>query len=93
QDAMLPGSGLSDEQRTAVRHITSPQQIAAVIGFAGAGKSTMLAAARDAWERQGFTVHGAALAGKAAEGLTQSSGIAARTLASWEYGWQNGKGE
>ncbi|WP_421481095.1 MobA/MobL family protein, partial [Agrobacterium rosae] len=65
QDAMLPGSGLSDEQRTAVRHITSPQQIAAVIGFAGAGKSTMLAAARDAWERQGFTVHGAALAGKA----------------------------
>ncbi|POO48435.1 Ti-type conjugative transfer relaxase TraA, partial [Agrobacterium rosae] len=93
QDAMLPGSGLSDEQRTAVRHITAPQQIAAVIGFAGAGKSTMLAAARDAWERQGFTVHGAALAGKAAEGLTQSSGIAARTLASWEYGWQNGKGE
>ncbi|WP_245445361.1 Ti-type conjugative transfer relaxase TraA, partial [Agrobacterium rosae] len=93
QDAMLPGSGLSDEQRTAVRHITAPQQIAAVIGFAGAGKSTMLAAARDAWERQGFTVHGAALAGKAAEGLTQSSSIAARTLASWEYGWQNGKGE
>ncbi|MGV1873836.1 Ti-type conjugative transfer relaxase TraA [Agrobacterium rosae] len=93
QDAMLPGLGLSDEQRTAVRHITSPQQIAAVIGFAGAGKSTMLSAARDAWERQGFTVHGAALAGKAAEGLTQSSGIAARTLASWEYGWQNGKGE
>ncbi|MGV1873804.1 Ti-type conjugative transfer relaxase TraA [Agrobacterium rosae] len=93
QDAMLSGSGLSDEQRTAVRHITAPQQIAAVIGFAGAGKSTMLAAARDAWERQGFTVHGAALAGKAAEGLTQSSGIAARTLASWEYGWQNGKGE
>ncbi|MBN7806496.1 Ti-type conjugative transfer relaxase TraA [Agrobacterium rosae] len=93
QDAMLPGSGLSDEQRTAVRHITSPQQIAAVIGFAGAGKSTMLAAARDAWKAQGFTVHGAALAGKAAEGLTQSSGIAARTLASWEYGWSKGKGE
>ncbi|NTF23127.1 Ti-type conjugative transfer relaxase TraA, partial [Agrobacterium rubi] len=93
QDAMLPGSGLSHEQRAAVRHITSPQQIAAVIGFAGAGKSTMLAAARDAWERQGFTVHGAALAGKAAEGLTSSSGIAARTLASWEYGWNQGKGE
>ncbi|WP_320196960.1 Ti-type conjugative transfer relaxase TraA [Agrobacterium rosae] len=93
QDALLKGSVLSDEQRTAVRHITAPQQIAAVIGFAGAGKSTMLAAARDAWEAQGFTVHGAALAGKAAEGLTQSSGIAARTLASWEYGWQNGKGE
>jgi Ti-type conjugative transfer relaxase TraA len=93
QHAMLAGSGLSDEQRAAVRHITSAQQMSAVIGFAGAGKSTMLAAARDAWEAQGYHVHGAALAGKAAEGLTASSGIAARTLASWEYGWQNGKGE
>lgn len=93
QDAILGGSGLTDEQRTAVRHITSPNQIAAVIGFAGAGKSTMLAAAREAWEAQGYRVHGAALAGKAAEGLTTSSGIAARTLASWEYGWSRGRHE
>ncbi|MGV1918139.1 Ti-type conjugative transfer relaxase TraA [Rhizobium sp. 22-785-1] len=93
QDAMLGGSGLTDEQRTAVRHITSPTQIAAVIGFAGAGKSTMLSAAREAWEEQGYRVHGAALAGKAAEGLTTSSGIAARTLASWEYSWSLGRHE
>jgi len=44
----------SDEQRRAVEHITGGEQIAAAVAFAGAGKSTMLAAARKAWERQGL---------------------------------------
>jgi Ti-type conjugative transfer relaxase TraA len=82
---------LAAEQRDAVRRITGGERIAAVVGLAGAGKSTMLAAAREAWEAQGFVAHGAALSGKAAEGLEESSGIASRTLASWEHGWQAGR--
>ncbi|MDR3417123.1 MAG: Ti-type conjugative transfer relaxase TraA [Nevskia sp.] len=82
---------LSDEQRAAVRHLCGREHIAAVVGLAGAGKSTMLSVAREAWEGRGRRVLGAALAGKAAEGLEQSAGIASRTLASWERSWEHGK--
>ncbi|MDW9714592.1 Ti-type conjugative transfer relaxase TraA, partial [Sinorhizobium meliloti] len=82
---------LDPEQVDAVRHVTRDNAIAAVVGLAGAGKSTLLAAARVAWEGEGRRVIGAALAGKAAEGLEDSSGIRSRTLASWELAWESGR--
>jgi len=90
EKAIAARAFLAEEQRDAIRHIAGPERISAVVGLAGAGKSTMLDAAREAWEAQGYRVHGAALAGKATEGLEESSGIASRTLASWERGWERG---
>ncbi len=91
-DATLGGSGLTDEQRTAVRHITSPQSDCGGDRFAGRQIDDAVGCARGL-EAQGYRVHGAALAARAAESLTTSSGIAARTLASWEYGWSRGRHE
>lgn len=89
----LAGVYLSEEQKEAINHITGPEQISCVIGVAGAGKSTMLAAAHQAWESAGHRVLGAALAGKAAKELEQSSGIKSRTLASYEFAWDKSSHE
>jgi len=79
------------EQIEAIRHVTGDSGIAAVVGLAGTGKSTLLAAARFAWESGHHRVLGAALSGKAAEGLEESSAIRSRTLAAWEHAWNNGR--
>ncbi|MBY4617133.1 Ti-type conjugative transfer relaxase TraA [Rhizobium redzepovicii] len=82
---------LSDEQRTAIERVVGRERIAAVIGRAGAGKTTMMKAAREAWEAAGYRVVGGALAGKAAEGLEKEAGIQSRTLSSWELRWNRGR--
>ena len=92
QDAALSRHGyLSAEQREAVRHITSARGIEALTGFAGAGKSAAIAAARDAWQAEGYRVLGGALSGIAAENLQRESGVESRTLASWERAWREGR--
>ncbi|MFL0691600.1 MAG: Ti-type conjugative transfer relaxase TraA [Agrobacterium tumefaciens] len=83
---------LSDEQKVAIEHVAGGERIAAVIGRAGAGKTTMMKAAREAWEAAGYRVVGGALAGKAAEGLEKEAGIVSRTLSSWELSWSQGRG-
>ena len=82
---------LSSEQRQALLHICEPPSIAAIVGRAGAGKTTMLSAARQIWEGSGYRVIGGALAGKASEGLEIEAGISSRTLASWRLSWGRGQ--
>lgn len=84
------GANLSEEQINAIHHVLAPNQMSAVVGLAGTGKSTLLSVARAAWEQQGYRVHGAALAGKAADSLQSTSGIPSRTLASLEASWKSG---
>ncbi len=84
---------LSEEQKAAIEHVAGVERVAAVIGRAGAGKTTMMKAARDAWEAAGYRVVGGALAGKAAEGLEKEAGIVSRTLSSWELRWKQGRGQ
>lgn len=84
------GAKLSDEQIDAIRHVLKPNQLSSVVGLAGAGKSTLLSVTREAWERQGYRIHGAALAGKAADSLQTASGIPSLTLASLEASWKSG---
>ncbi|MDH4440767.1 MAG: Ti-type conjugative transfer relaxase TraA [Rhizobium sp.] len=96
REAVLEGifarhSSLSDEQRTAIEHVAAATRIDAVIGRAGTGKTTMMKAAREAWETAGYRVVGGALAGKAAEGLETEAGIVSRTLSSWELRWNQGR--
>ncbi len=85
------GLALSGEQRDAFDHITEGRGLASVIGYAGTGKSAMLGVAREAWEREGYQVRGAALSGIAAENLEGGSGIRSRTIASLEHGWAQGR--
>jgi Ti-type conjugative transfer relaxase TraA len=82
---------LAVEQVEAIQAVTGDASIACVVGIAGSGKSTMLEVAHRAWRAADQRVCGAALSGKAAEGLQQSSGIASRTLASWELAWSRGQ--
>jgi Ti-type conjugative transfer relaxase TraA len=84
-------SRLSEEQRVAIGHVAGGERITAVIGRAGAGKTTMMKAAREAWEAAGYHVVGGALAGKAAEGLEREAGIVSRTLSAWELRWSQGR--
>ena len=76
---------LSDEQLSVVRHVTNGKQLSLVQGWAGAGKSYTMSAAREVFEAQGMQVIGVAPTGKAADNLSLGSGIPSQTIDSFLY--------
>lgn len=83
--------GLNGEQGRALNHLVAGGDLKCIVGIAGSGKSRLLNSAREIWEVEGYSVKGTALSGIAAENLTVSSGIPARTLASYELAWKGGR--
>jgi len=72
---------LGADQAAMVRAICgSGDQFQAVVGRAGAGKTTALRAAVAAWETAGFDVRGAAPFGEAARNLEAETGLRSTTL-------------
>ncbi len=81
EDAIASHHHLSGEQQAALRHVCAAQGgVSVVQGLAGTGKSTLFAIAHEVWRQQGLVVHGAALSGKAAQGLSQATGIPSTTV-------------
>lgn len=71
---------LSSEQRTAVSAATTPAGLALWEGAPGSGKTSALKVAAEIWAAGGYQVQGAALSGKAAQGLGEGAGIPVRTV-------------
>ncbi len=86
QSAVL-GSPLTPGQQAAVLGIAiSGRGVELVEGVAGSGKTTVMAAVRDAFESGGFTVIGTSTSGQAARTLGREAGLEeSRTLASLRW--------
>lgn len=72
---------LTAEQKIALLKTTrEPSDLQLVSGDPGTGKTFLLGALREAFERDGTPVVGACVAGKAARGLEEEAGIGSRTV-------------
>ncbi|MFD4347388.1 AAA family ATPase [Streptomyces coelicoflavus] len=91
--AVAAGFELSEQQREVVtRLLTAGNGIDAVVGVAGAGKSTLMDACRIAWDATGTMYAGACLSAVGAQGLQDASAIPSRTVASWLKRIESGEG-
>ncbi len=71
---------ITKEQLVALHHMTEHKALSLVRGLAGTGKTYIMEAAREAWEKEDYTVLGCTLAATAAKRLQEDSGIQSETL-------------
>jgi hypothetical protein len=77
------GGQLTEAQReVALGLLTAGHRFDVVVGVAGSGKTTCLAAVRAGFEAAGYEVIGTATSGQAARNLGEGAGMASRTVAS-----------
>jgi len=103
-DEIVARMAIADQEAASSKHLTVGQRSAVlavttsgrgaelVVGVAGSGKTTALAAVREAFESEGFEVIGASTSGQAARTLRNAAGIEqSRTLASLTWRLDHGQ--
>lgn len=87
------GWAFSAEQRAVLdRLVRAGHGVDCVVGVPGSGKTTLMSAARSAWESAGLVVAGASTAAVACATLAAESGIPSRTIAAWQHALREGDG-
>ncbi|WP_411993371.1 MobF family relaxase [Agarivorans sp. DSG3-1] len=76
------GFSFDEEQKEAIQYTLCSGDLSITQGSAGAGKTTLMLAAKIAYEKQNLTIKGACIAKKAADNLSQETGIQSQTVAS-----------
>jgi len=76
---------LNDEQRDAVKTLTSDRNLDVLIGKAGAGKTTTMKAVAEIYKDGGARVIGMSLSAVASENLGREANIESGTIASWMH--------
>jgi Ti-type conjugative transfer relaxase TraA len=75
------GFTLRTEQREAIEHMTKSGGLTLVRGLAGTGKTTVLNPTVEAFKSAGFEVEGATISAKAAQVLSDETGLKGNTIA------------
>jgi conjugative relaxase-like TrwC/TraI family protein len=93
ESALQAAPFLSDEQRRAIRHATSPDPTTILEAGAGTGKTTLIAGLADAARRsgKGLTILGLAPSWVAADQLARSAGIEAIAIARFRHELASGQ--